>query len=186
MGKIVSVIVVGLLFAACSQTPRANLPGESPPTTQAPPPLTAAAQPIVAAATQAPAAATPRRAFKIGEAIGFTDGWRLTVLKLEEQAAEAYFTPKPGTRNVAVTVRHDNGSQKAVSFNFFYFKLQDSTGVRRTISIFGGRDDRLGSGELAAGAFVVGSLTFEVPVGDKGLQLIYEQIGYTQTTIELY
>jgi hypothetical protein len=181
MKMFVSVIVVGLLFAACTQTPRANLPGESAPPTQSPPPLT------TAPATQPPATTpAPRRAFKIGEPIAFTDGWRLTVMKVEDQAAQQFFTPKPGTHYVAVTVRHDNGSPKAVSFNSFYFKVQDSAGVRRDGSIFGTRDDSLKSGELAPGAFVVGSLTFEVPVGDTKLQLIYEQFGYAQTTIELY
>ena len=182
MRLVLTFFVIAL--AACSQTPRANLPGESAPPTQSPPPLTVA--PTTAAPTQPAATATQRRAFKIGDPVAFTDGWRLTVMKIEDQAAEQYFTPKPGTHYVAVSVRHDNGSPKPVSFNTFYFKLQDASGVRHSVSIFGGRDDRLSSGEIAPGAFVVGSLTFEVPVGDKQLQLIYEQYGYAQTTIELF
>jgi len=182
--RLVLTFLTVIALAACSQTPRANLPGESAPPTQSPPPLTVA--PATAAPTQPPATATPRRAFKIGDPVAFTDGWRLTVMKIEDQAAERFFTPKPGMHYVAITVRHDNGSPKEVSFNTFYFKVQDSNGVRRDGSIFGTRDDSLKSGQLAPGGFVVGSLTFEVPVGDKQLQLIYEQFGYAQTTIELF
>lgn len=186
MTKSAAAVLLGIALTACAQT-RANLPGESAPPTQSPPPLTVA--PTSTARTDAPAtaaAATPRRNFKIGEPVGFADGWRITVLKIEEQTPKQFFTPAPGMRNVAVYVRHDNGSTKPVSFNFFYFKLQDGSGIRRSVSIFAGRDDNLASGELAAGAFVVGSLTFEAPVGDRQLQLIYEQIGYAQTTFELY
>jgi hypothetical protein len=188
MGKVLSSMVIGLLVAACTQTPRANLPGESPPPTQSPPPPTVAlVQPTPLPRTQAPAppTATPRRAFKIGEPVAFQDGWRLTVLKIQDDPPERFFTPKPGTHNVSVFVRHDNGSTVPVSYNPFFFKLQDSSGVRRTTT-FASRDDRLGSGEVAPGAFVVGSLTFEVTLGDKMLQLIYEQFGYAQTTFELY
>lgn len=185
--RTVAVVLLAIAISACTQTPRANLPGESAPPTASPPPLTVAPSTVApSAAPTAPPTATPRRAFKIGEPVQFADGWRITVVKIEEQAPKQFFTPAPGSRFVAVYVRHDNGSTKAVSFNTFYFKLQDGTGVRRGIDLFGGRDDRLSSGELAPGAFVVGSLTFAVPVGDKQLQLIYEQIGYAQTTFELY
>lgn len=178
--------VVVAVAVSCTQTPLANAPGGTVPPTASPPPLSVATQPVRTPAPTAAPTATPRRAFKIGEPIAFQDGWRLTVLKIEDQPAERFFTPKPGNRNVVVHVRHDNGSTKAISFNPFFFKLQDATGVRRDLAIFVNRDDRLGSGELAPGAFVVGTLAFEVPVADKQLQLIYEQFGYSQTTIELY
>ena len=183
MRTLVLVIVAVLASAACSQVPRANSPGESTPPTQSPPPLTTA--PRTVAATAAPTA-TPRRAFKIGEPVQFQDGWRITVMKFEEQAPARFFTPKPDLRFVAVIIRFDNGTTKAISPNPFYFKLQDSAGVRRSTEFFSGRTDELTSSELAPGGFVTGSIVFSAPVGDKQLQLIYEQFGYAQTTFELF
>jgi uncharacterized protein DUF4352 len=165
-----------LLVIACGPTPVANQPGQPAPTTAAP----------AASSTAAPTA-TSRRTYKVGEAIASTDGWRLTVVKSEDsQPVSSFFTPKPGNGYVAVFVRHDNGSSKPVSTNPFFFKLQDSAGIRHDAAIFGSRDDKLGSGEVAPGAFVVGSIVFEVPTGDTKLSLIYEQFGYARTTIELF
>src|SRR6059036_2188606 len=93
-----------VVLVSCSQTPRANLPGQTAPPTQSPPPLTVApvlVQPTPLPRTPPPSA-TPRRAFKIGEAIAFQDGWRLTVVKLEEQAADRFSRLTAGFRYVAV------------------------------------------------------------------------------------
>lgn len=166
------VLILGLV-AACGPTPVANSPGQSVPVTATP-------------AASASASAAPR-SFKVGEAIAYKDGWRLTVMKSEDSAPLSnFFTPKPGNRYVAVFVRHDNGSPKPVSANPFFFKLQDSAGIRHDPALFASRDDKLGSGEIAPGAFVVGTIVFEAPTGDTKLSLIYEQFGYAQTTIELY
>lgn len=187
-GAWIACLVALLVTSSCSEVPHANVPGQTPPPTAPPPSLTVpptTPAPASPAATTA-ATATPRRAFKIGEAVGYQDGWRLTVLKIEETAAGQFFTPKPGMRYVSVIVRFDNGGSKPVSANPFFFKLQDTTGVRRDITFLSTRDDRLSATRVAPGAFVVGSVTFEAPVGDKTLQLIYEQFGYSQTTVELY
>jgi len=167
------LIALTLVLGACiSQTPVANSPGQPVPTTAVP---------------SVRATPAPRTVYKIGEAIAYQDGWKLTVMKSEDSTPTSnFFTPKPGMRYVAVYVRHDNGSPKPISSNPFFFKLQDSTGVRHDPAIFGSQDDKLGSGEVAVGSFVVGSIVFEVPAGDSKLSLIYEQFGYAQTTIELF
>lgn len=185
------LVITGAIFAAgvACTTSRANLPGETPPPTQPPPTLTI---PPTATPTLAPpplstvfATPTPRRTFKLGEKIAYQDGWQLTVLKIEDHT-DRYARPEAGRRFVAVLVRFDNGSAKDEQVNSFYFKLQDSTGVRRTTVFIASRDDALRSGTVVPGAFVVGSLIFEVPAGDARLQLLYEQLGYAQTTIDLY
>jgi len=131
-------------------------------------------------------APAPPTVHKIGETVRYADGWRLTVTKVEDSpSSNQYIQPKAGMRFVAVVVKFENGSTKAISPNPFDFKLQDSVGVRRTYEITT-RDDRLTSSELAPGAFVVGSVTFSAPIGDTRLQLIYEQYGYKQATFQLY
>lgn len=175
-------LVLGVTAFAVScgaPTERANQPGTTA--------TSAAATTPPAAATAAPTPTpTPRSAFKIGETVTYQDGWKVTVTKFEEQPAARFSSPKPGMRFVAVILKFENGSTKPVSPNPFYFKLQDGAGVRRTASFFTDRGDSLSSSELAPGAMVAGSLVFEAPVGDSKLSLIYEHIGYRQTTFELF
>lgn len=128
----------------------------------------------------------PPTVYRIGETVRYADGWRLTVTKLEEApSSNQYIQPKAGMRFVAVVVKLENGTTKAISPSPYDFKLQDGTGVRRSYEITT-RDDRLTTSELAPGAFVVGSVTFSAPIGDTRLQLIYEQYGYKQATFQLY
>lgn len=150
-------------------------------------PAPAASQPP---ATQPPAtprpSATPRLVPTIGQSFTYTNGWRLTVLKLEEQPAGRFQTPDPGTRYVTVTVKFENGGTLAQSASPYAFKLQDSTGVRRSRTYYSDRNDQLALGDVAPGAFVVGSMVFLAPVGDTRLRLIYEEYGYQQATFELF
>jgi Domain of unknown function (DUF4352) len=153
--------------------------------------------PLAVATTNAPlpptrpptATANPDAAFraKVGTAATYSDGWKVTVTKWEEQGGGILATPKPGTRFVAVTVRYDNGTPKEGSFNAFDWNLQDSAGVRHTVSIFAGdRTDTLNSGNLAPGGFVTGTVQFEVPVGDVKLEMLYTSFAYKLATWELY
>lgn len=133
-----------------------------------------------------PPTPTPRTTYRLSESVQYTDGWTLTVSRIEEVVPGRYTTVTAGMRLVAVIVRFDNGTRAGISTNPYNFKLQDSTGVRRGYRWFSERNDELGSSEVAPGAFVVGSMTFEAPIGDKALQLIYEQYGYKQVTFQLY
>lgn len=151
---------------------------------------TATMQAAIGRAGPAPVAATPaptvRSVYKIGEKIRYTDGWALTVVKVEEyQSSNQFIKPKAGMRFVSVIVRFDNGSSQAQGSFSFNFELQDSSGIRRNPE-YVGRDDGLTSTEIAPGAFAVGSLTFSAPIGDKALRLIYDDFDYAQTTFQLY
>lgn len=156
-----------------------------------------AIQTTAAATTNAPLPPTPRPAAttnpdaafraKVGTPATYSDGWKITVTKWEEQAAGRFATPKPGQRFVAVTVRYDNGTPKEGSFNAFDWNLQDSAGVRHSVAIFAGeRSDTLNSGPVAPGSFVTGSVQFEVPVGDAKLEMLYTSFTYKLATWELY
>lgn len=120
--------------------------------------------------------------------VTYSDGWRLTLVRVEEQAPTSYDLPRPGMRFVAVFVRFDNGTLTVRRYGTFDFRLRDGRGVRHSPQIFFfGRNDLLVSGELAPGGFVAGSLVFEVPVGDLALRLIYDEgIRYTQASFTLF
>jgi hypothetical protein len=63
-----------------------------------------------------------------------------------------------------------NGSDESVSFNPFYFELQDPAGASRSTTI-GGSDSLLGSGDLAPGGTVAGDVCWEDP-GAPGQHVI--------------
>jgi hypothetical protein len=64
--------------------------------------------------------------------------------------------------------------------------VQDTNGVRHDASFFSDRNDVLHSGTLAAGGFVVGTVTFEVPATDQRLSALYTSFAYKLATWELY
>jgi len=152
--------------------------GAAPVAATSAPPVTPA--PV---ATPTPSAIVAR----LGTFVTYTDGWRIEVLRTEPQAPAQYSTPKPGLQYLAVIVRYDNGTAAQQSFNPYDWKLQDSTGVRRDVAFFlGDRADTLHSGQLAPGAFVQGSIVFEMPVGDTRLSAIYDRYSYKVATWLLY
>ena len=73
------------------------------------------------------------------------------------------------------TVTHVNNDKDSLSFNIFEWKLQDPSGVARSIGIFG--DNDLGSGELAPGGTVTGNVCFDGDAVRGQYVLIYEPLG---------
>ncbi len=122
---------------------------------------------------------------KIGQAVSYPGSWRVTLVKVEEQAPGSAITSKSGTRLITVTVRYDNGGTKEVAASPSDWKLQDSTGVRREATT-SSRSDTLQRGTVAPGGFVSGALVFEVPAEDKKLSVLYQVSGYNPTSWELY
>jgi hypothetical protein len=127
---------------------------------------------------------------KVGTAVTFEDGWKITVTAFADQEVpRTGFTssPSPGNRFVKLTVRYDNGTPKEASYNALDWKVQDSNGVRKsTVFAFVQLPDPLNSGKLAPGGFVSGSILFEVPVAEQRAMAIYESFSYKQATWELY
>lgn len=123
---------------------------------------------------------------KVGTPVTYTDGWQLTVVRTEADVASRLQFPKPGMEFLAVIVRYQNGTSEEQSFRTYHWEVQDSAGVRRGPTFFLGRADDLGSGDLAPGGHVQGSVIFEVPEGDNRLSVIYDDFGYKVATWELY
>jgi hypothetical protein len=46
--------------------------------------------------------------------------------------------------------------------------------------------DKLSGGNIAPGGALAGAVTFEAPMSDAKLELIFEKVGYRQATFELY
>lgn len=98
----------------------------------------------------------------------------ITVTKVEKSQGSQFDKPKSGKEFVIVHVTIENKGNSNLSYNPFYFKMQNSQGQQENM-IFTtvDQDTVLESGELIPGGKVSGTITFEQPTGDTGLTLIY-------------
>ncbi|MBR2710199.1 DUF4352 domain-containing protein [Candidatus Saccharibacteria bacterium] len=88
-----------------------------------------------------------------------------------------YVTPKDGKEYIKVNISVANTSNAKRYFSAGDWKIQDSDGVIDTYSFTATAmlDDAFDSSiELASGGKTSGSLIFEVPKGDNGLELQYK------------
>jgi hypothetical protein len=68
----------------------------------------------------------------------------------------------------------ENAGSKEVSVNPFHFQVLDSNGVIVDHTFTAVAENSLNAVELAPGGKIDGTIPFEVPEGDQGLQLIYQ------------
>lgn len=98
----------------------------------------------------------------------------ITVTKVERSQGNTFDKPKEGKEYVIVTVNIENKGKNNLSYNPWYFKLQNSQGQQENMTFTTiDKDTSLQSGELIQGGKVMGTITFEQPKGDTGLMLIY-------------
>ena len=98
----------------------------------------------------------------------------ITVTNVERSQGTTYSKPKNGKEYVIVHVTIENKGNSNLSYNPFYFKMQNSQGQQEgmTFTIVN-QDTALESGELIPGGKVSGTIAFEQPKGDTGLMLVY-------------
>lgn len=99
----------------------------------------------------------------------------ITVTNVIRSQGEQYSKPKEGKEYVIVNLKIENKGNDNLSYNPYYFKMQNSQGQQENYTITMGVNDdtQLNSGELIPGGSVEGTLVFEEPKGDTGLVLIY-------------
>lgn len=105
---------------------------------------------------------------------GILGNGAITVTKVERSKGDKWNKPSSGKEYVIVTVNIKNKGTEKLSYNPFYFKMQNSQGQQqdKTFTTID-NDTALISGELVSGGNITGTLTFEEPVGDNNLALIY-------------
>ncbi|PLR99579.1 DUF4352 domain-containing protein [Bacillus sp. T33-2] len=112
--------------------------------------------------------------FKVGEQIQLGDNV-LTVTKVEKSQGGEFDKPQQGNEFVIVGVKIENGGKENISYNPFDFQVKNSQGqITDTVFTTANQDTVLNAGELAPAGTVEGTLAFEAPAGDAGLQLIYK------------
>ena len=113
--------------------------------------------------------------YAIGQAAN-VDGCEMTVTKVEKSAGSEYDKPQNAANEfVIVTVSIKNSGKNNLSYNPFYFKMQNSQGqITDTTYTSADEGTALNSGELAPGGSVSGTVAFEQPKDDPGLVLQYQ------------
>jgi Telomeric repeat-binding factor 2. len=112
--------------------------------------------------------------FAIGEPAEL-NGQVVQVTEVTKSNGNQFDTPSEGNEYVIVNVTIDNNGDKEISYNPFNFKMKNSNGqIEDQGLIMVDQDTSLSSGQLAPGGTVSGTLSFEQPIDDSGLQLIFE------------
>lgn len=117
--------------------------------------------------------------FKVGETASFDDK-SVTVIKVQRNynTGNQFAQPESGKEFVIVTVKITNDGDSTLDYNTYEFKMQDSDGVQQNEAITALSEGKLNSGSLAKGGKVTGKLAYEVPKGDKGLKLLYQNFSF--------
>lgn len=123
--------------------------------------------------------------FAVGEKVQLEDNV-LTVTKVEKSAGGEFDKPQDGHEYVVVTVLIENAGDENISYNPFDFKMSNSQGqiVDQAFTTID-TNTALQSGELAPGGKVTGTIAFEQPAGDPGLQLQYTPSFWSDKTIKV-
>lgn len=117
---------------------------------------------------------TLAQVYNIGDSVDYK-GVVITAKSFKKSNGSDFDKPKDGMEYVIITIHIKNNSSDKVSYNPFYFKMQNSKG-QITDTAFTTVDSQtaLASGELTAGGVVEGTVSFEEPKDDAGLVLIYQ------------
>ena len=124
--------------------------------------------------TTASVTTTAQSIFNVGESVDL-DGTVITVTQFKKSNGSDFDKPKSGMEYVIVTVKINNNSNDKVSYNPFYFKMQNSKGQITDMGLtIVDQDTSLQSGDLAPNGEVEGTVTFEEPINDPELTLLYQ------------
>lgn len=111
--------------------------------------------------------------FKVGDIVAI-DGQEIAVTNVERNWTGEYSKPDAGKEFVRITVKIENKSNDAISYNALYWSMEDGDGAIESEEFVIGDDNNLGSGDLAKGGKKSGSIVFEVPAGDTKLKVHYK------------
>jgi hypothetical protein len=125
------------------------------------------------ASKQADSKSSKQKAYSIGENINLQDRIQLTVTNVEKSRGNEQSKPRGGNEYITVGVKLENIGDNGFRYNAYSFALVDSKGntfeedVMATIDM----DTYLGEGNLQPGETVTGTITFQRPIRETGLQL---------------
>lgn len=110
--------------------------------------------------------------YKIGDQVKLKDSVVTILATGEFKSTTSYIKPGDGMEFRYIEVLVENVGDEPVSYNTFHYKLVDNDAYSYEPS-FSGKEPTLNSGTLQAGNKARGFITFEVPVGVGGLEVVY-------------
>lgn len=123
--------------------------------------------------------------FKVGDIIALKD-IEVVVTSVDRSYAadNQYVKPNDGKEFVKVNLQIQNKSSDTVSYNTLEWKIEDSNGSLEdyTSAVMAAASDSLNSGEIVAGGKKVGSIVFEVPLGDT-IKLHYKPLWQSKEVV---
>ncbi len=123
--------------------------------------------------------------YEIGEAAVLGSG-SITVTDVEKSSGTSFDKPKSGKEFVIVHVTIKNIGNSNLSYNPFYFKVQNSQGQQTDITFtIVDSSTSLEAGDLVPGGSVSGTITFEEPIDDPDLVLIYQDNFWSNKTLKI-
>ncbi len=124
-------------------------------------------------------------AYKIGD-VAQLSGYSIQVTEVQKSSGSDFEKPKDGYEFVIVTVRIKNSGADTVSYNPFDFSMKNSRGQieNQTITAIDS-NTALSSGELAPGGLVSGTIAFEEPKDDAGLELIFQKDMFSSDSVAI-
>lgn len=135
--------------------------------------------------TQTTAQQPEKTEYNQGEEAILGDG-AITVTKVERSQGTEFDKPATGKEYVIVHVKIENKGNSNLSYNPYYFKMQNSQGQQEDTTFTTiDQDTSLNSGELIPGGSVEGTLTFEETTGDSGLILIYSDSVWSSNELKI-
>jgi hypothetical protein len=105
------------------------------------------------------------------------DDLELTLLKADwkPDISDSFYKPGKGQKYVSFLVRYE-AIEDGADYNITFWDALDASGKRYEAEVLGQIEPDLTVGDLAAGKKVQGWVTYEVPAGVNGLQLIESQV----------
>jgi hypothetical protein len=122
---------------------------------------------------------TKPKGHAIGEEINLQNWILLTVTNVEKSRGDEKSKPRGGSEYIIVSVKIENIGDHDFRYNPYSFALVNNKGqtfdedVAATIDL----DTYLGQGDLKKGENVTGTITFQRPISETGLQVFF-QSGY--------
>jgi len=128
--------------------------------------------------------AAEKTEYAVGEAATIGDQ-SLTVTKVTRDfnTGNQFSQPESNKEFVVLEIKIENNGTKQIDFNTYDFQVQDSNGVLKNEDFVVGVENKLNSGNLAAGGKVTGNLAFQVPKADAGLKLIFKPSFWSNKTV---
>jgi hypothetical protein len=160
-GIVFIVMIASVIIVGCDQGETASVPESIPADTEG---------------TEETLVSKKPKGHAIGEEIKFLEWINLTVTNVERSKGNERSRPRTGSEYIIVTVKIDNIGKENFQYESYSFGLVNSQGknINEDSGSLIDAGTYLQPGELKPGESVTGTITFQQPIGEQGLQVKFQ------------